>query len=354
MRALIAANKSSQVIVQKSLPTNQIKQFPSTQSITSIKVSEPKIIPIHEPSKKNPNTFMIDETSNEPVEKERSHSKPKHSIHSAKSSSIIPETSFKINSTPSTNFTDDTNDDEEEKLPIFTAGPTSLHIKWTHTPTDLGNPGISLNSEQKSFLQPHFVGYLVGKPGSGKTWLLEEFLLNPQLYGNKAFQHIFIFSPYPLPTMKCQEGVNFFTTFSLKVIQQILDWINSNHSTSNILFIFDDIISSLKASQNDKKLTSLFFNRRKLIEKGTISFLITSQKYKLLPPSIRSNITFLVIFRQSGNDLEHVLNENLVAPKKLRSIQLDMINNHLTSQEHNFAYFNCNTGRTYLNFDSVL
>ena len=43
-------------------------------------------------------------------------------------------------------------------------------------------------------LESSFVSLLIGKPGSGKSSLIEQLLLNPELY-HKKFSHVLVITP---------------------------------------------------------------------------------------------------------------------------------------------------------------
>lgn len=63
-----------------------------------------------------------------------------------------------------------------------------------------------------------------------------------------------------------------------------------------MLIVMDDVISSLKGSNNDKTFIDLFYNRRHLLNKGTISFILSGQKWNLVPTFIRSAYTSMILF----------------------------------------------------------
>ena len=70
----------------------------------------------------------------------------------------------------------------------------------------------------------------------------------------------------------------------------------------------DDVIGDIKRSENDPALAQLFFNRRHLIANGTISTMLVSQKYTMIPARIRSAASWLLLFRLNPNDFETVFN----------------------------------------------
>lgn len=54
--------------------------------------------------------------------------------------------------------------------------------------------GIVFNDKREEFLLPHFAMLIVGKPGSGKTYLLQELLNREELYSG-LFDKVLILSP---------------------------------------------------------------------------------------------------------------------------------------------------------------
>lgn len=54
--------------------------------------------------------------------------------------------------------------------------------------------GVQLDAEQQEYLLPHFCMLIVGKPGSGKTYMIQRFLKDETMYKGK-FDYIFLVSP---------------------------------------------------------------------------------------------------------------------------------------------------------------
>jgi hypothetical protein len=75
-----------------------------------------------------------------------------------------------------------------------------------------------------------------------------------------------------------------------------LEWLHSkfnhinkrlSHKYINVLVILDDVVCDVKNSELDLSLMKLFLNRRHCLDNGMVSILLTTQKYKKVPSSIR-------------------------------------------------------------------
>lgn len=54
--------------------------------------------------------------------------------------------------------------------------------------------GVKLNPKEEEYLLRHFFAMIIGKPGSGKTSLIKNLIINPKFYGKK-FDRVLIISP---------------------------------------------------------------------------------------------------------------------------------------------------------------
>lgn len=88
-----------------------------------------------------------------------------------------------------------------------------------------------------------------------------------------------------------------------------------------MLFVFDDVIGSIKKSENDPRIAELFMNRRHLIFNGTVSIIVVSQKYTLVPARIRSTASWIVLFRLNPKDFE-LAYEDAILLSKTRWMEL--------------------------------
>jgi hypothetical protein len=68
---------------------------------------------------------------------------------------------------------------------------------------------------------------MVGKPGSGKTELLKQLLLNKKLYNN-FFNRVYIFSPYEINDLECKLNKNYFNDFNMELIFEIINNLNKD------------------------------------------------------------------------------------------------------------------------------
>ncbi len=76
----------------------------------------------------------------------------------------------------------------------------------------------------------------------------------------------------------------------------------------------DDVVSSIKASESNPFLAQLFFNRRHLVVNGMVSIMVISQKYTMVPARLRSNMSWLVLYRLNPVDFENVYKDVIMMP----------------------------------------
>lgn len=106
----------------------------------------------------------------------------------------------------------------------------------------------------------------------------------------------------------------------------------------------------LNKLQNSPELCALFFNRRHLIPYGTISFLLTTQKYIACPTKIRSVLTGVYFFNINKNDMTQIMKEFIYRD---RNNIVGVFNKFLVNP-HDFIYINLDSMRFYINFDEIV
>jgi hypothetical protein len=194
-------------------------------------------------------------------------------------------------------------------------------------------------------LQPHFCSLIVGKPGSGKSHLIEELILNKKTFYKKFNKILFVGdSGY---SRICPNPQNTNSVFDPEWMMQK---IKENKGCKNILFVLDDVIGEIKSKQNDPLMMKLVFNRRHIVDGCTVSYLITTQKYMVCPSRLRSCLSSIYFFKVQKADFKRVI-EECVFEDLTRYHYLKIVK-HLV--DHNFCYIRLDNSNIYLNFDPLV
>lgn len=203
--------------------------------------------------------------------------------------------------------------------------------------------------ENLSFLNKNsFMMTIVGKPGSGKSSLIEELLLNEELLNNK-FEYIIFFSPSELMNIKLIQNQNWFTIFNLQILQNIIDnliqLIEENKQKVKVLFVFDDMISQIKLYKNNSDFIKFIYNRRHLLPFHTeISLIITTQRYVMIPINFRACLSDIIIFKLNNRDYRFIKEDSV------GEININQLNDNILKNDHDFLYINLSEGILYKNF----
>jgi hypothetical protein len=84
-------------------------------------------------------------------------------------------------------------------------------------------------------------------------------------------------------------------------------------------------VADIKAVESDPLLSRLFLNRRHLILNGMISTVTITQKYTLLPARIRSQMSWMILFKLNGLDMETVYRDVVTLPRATWERVLDFV-----------------------------
>lgn len=127
--------------------------------------------------------------------------------------------------------------------------------------------------------------------------------------------------------------------------------INTKHANeyTNVLFILDDVIASLHKNPRCKEIMSFIFNRRHLLDNGMISILITTQKYRYAPTVIRSNITFIILFKLNKMDNFAIRDELVYSDLDFGDILAYVFDGNPDS----FLFYRIDTDTFYKKFDKL-
>jgi len=136
---------------------------------------------------------------------------------------------------------------------------------------------------------------ILGRPGSGKTHLISQ-LITREVFFSKKFERILYVGPSVYEGVIQDEG-NWCKNIDL-------GWIESkcreaNGWASNILIIFDDVVSQLPNTHRNG-IQNLFYTRRHIVPSATISIIFTTQKYTACPAWLRLCSNILITFGIQG------------------------------------------------------
>lgn len=242
--------------------------------------------------------------------------------------------------------------------------------------------GDKLNDSMKLIPSPlpkkNFSMYIVGRPASGKSTLLNSLLCNDgrklkcgghkSRFYYKVYDMIFIFSaslatcdnPPKIPENRI------FDTFDGELLNEILDLIKEGDN-KNCLFVFDDVISSIgkNTNENVNVLHKMLLNRRHITHNefddneehlSGCSSIICSQRYNLLPLYIRSSgISHLILFKVSNlKDLQDI---HIETSSEMDFKLFKKLTDFAWNEPHNFLYIILDApieDKFYKNFDKIL
>ena len=186
-----------------------------------------------------------------------------------------------------------------------------------------------------------FAMLIVGRPGYGKTSLINSLVCKSGKNFNRKFDKVYIWSPsmitmegnpYELipDDQKCEEA-------TLENIQGVLDEIRD--TGDKVLFIFDDVIADIRGKGKgdiENLLQKIFFNRRHLAGSGgSVSIIATSQAYNKIDPKLRKTASQIVFYKNlHKKETESLFDEVILLPKKEYIDTLRFV----FSKKHDFLY----------------
>jgi hypothetical protein len=216
-------------------------------------------------------------------------------------------------------------------------------------------------------LPKRFSMYICGSPASGKTSLWTSMLLShptkkapkkPRYY-YRFFDNINLISgslqTLPIKKFGLPED-QLHNKYSDTLLNEIIDDIQADENY-NSLIVLDDVIRDLTRS---KILTSVILNRRHITQNSneddmaSLSLMITSQKFNMLPLSLRCNMSHIIIFKTTNTAELRAIKDEVMAD--LNPQQQDEILNLAWSEPYSFLFidvFAPRNKRYYKKFDLI-
>jgi hypothetical protein len=209
--------------------------------------------------------------------------------------------------------------------------------------------------------------YICGSPASGKTTLMTSLLLShptkkspkkPRYY-YRYFDRVELISnslqTLPLKKFGLPDEQT-HNQYSDELLDEIIDDIREDENY-NSLIVLDDCIRDLSRS---KILTKTILNRRHCThnpsedDQASLSIWITSQKYNMLPLSLRCNMSHVIIFKTSNKAELTAIKDELMTD--LNKDQQDDVLNLAWKRPYGFLFIDVyahRDNRYFSNFDLI-
>jgi len=204
-----------------------------------------------------------------------------------------------------------------------------------------------------------FAMLIVGRPGYGKTSLINSLVCKSGKNFNRKFDKVFIWSP----SMITMEGDPYelvpqeqkFESATFENIQGVLDEIKD--SGDKVLFIMDDVIADVRGKgkgEIENLLQKIFFNRRHLAGYGgSVSIIATSQSYVKIDPKLRKTASALIQYKPIKKEIENIYDDLITLPKP---VFMDILR-YVYKKKHDFLYINTqeeDTKQLHKNFNQLI
>jgi hypothetical protein len=226
-----------------------------------------------------------------------------------------------------------------------------MNYKFVELNLGSGKP-VEDKDVPKNIFDENMVSLIVGKMGQGKSTLLSEMILNPDLLGKKYSQILF-FTPNEIP--KIPRNDFFCNNLDLCWLIEKLEKYNQicleKKVNGKILVIFDDMVSEIFDERNNSEFQKLILNRRHQYPGLTLSYLFTTQYFKLFPKKYRHILNYIIIFSIDASEWDNIMKDYLFNKKDKDAISL-RVQSHFKKSDHNFICLNLYKHLLFYNFSS--
>jgi hypothetical protein len=203
--------------------------------------------------------------------------------------------------------------------------------------------------ELTKFLNKHSSSIYIGRPGSGKSSIVESFF---QSILKKVFHKIYLFIPSNSKA-SVQDSVfdavpdsQIYNELTLENLDKVMQEIKGSDPSVNSVIIFDDMTAYLKNPETLKQLRELMMNKRHL--RTSIIFLV--QSFKLVDKSMRKLFDNFFIFKVSKEELL-TIGEEIIEIKKDVLIKLSKM---VYNEPYKYLFYNSITNKLFSGFDEII
>lgn len=203
----------------------------------------------------------------------------------------------------------------------------------------------------KDFFNKSNTTVFLGRPGSGKTSLMINFIT--KIY-KKKFHKIYVFMP---ETSRKSLKNNIFEKYlspdqlyeelNIDTITDVYEKVKANSMEGyKSLIIFDDVQRALKNHDIVIMVKNLFANRRHL----KLCIFVMLQNYFALDKSLRELVTNVILFKMNKQEQYKVFNEVIETHKD----NFDDVQKIVFEKPYNWLFVNIESQRMFSNFDEII
>jgi energy-coupling factor transporter ATP-binding protein EcfA2 len=203
--------------------------------------------------------------------------------------------------------------------------------------------------ELTKFLNKHSSNIMIGRPGSGKSSILNSFFSSIL---KKVYHKVFLFIPNnSRASVKDSPFENIleeqqFGELTLENLENVMSIIKSSDKSKNNIIIFDDMTSHLKNPEVLKQLRELMMNKRHL--RTSIVFLV--QSFKSVDKTMRKLFDNFFIFKVSKEELMTIGDEIIEINKDV----LMQISKMVYTEPYKYLFYNSSSERLFDGFDEII